>query len=508
MPSRPVLSFFLLFCSVIAATPSYAAMDPRFELDLTTLQPPGTSAQPSAARPSPRKPVRTPRDGGTPQRQGGTTYTVRPGDHLFKILMRDYGLTNDEAESFIEEIRQENNIYDIRRLRVGQKIVIPPVRRRADGSLKVTAQRPLARAASGEAKQTLTLEAPQVRMDEQEAVNRFKNAWTHIVPGGAEPQKPLSISSPYFSLTLDPQRYPIYPAQDGGRILVDRAGAIPPLVRSLIVEKDPTIRIVAESPADSRRFLASVLSNAGFYSVEEDFSMEFGIDPKLTVHADFKVEKSADSLIRQELLLVNAGQSALPPVLGEFLKKEGVSVVEPFASQTHLFSITPRTIHQIGAPRQADQVDALLAALDISADHDRRIDVFAADNNGISLSVKADRSFARNGQRYAVTRFDGDPVTYTLFRILETKGYRVVILEKQDDFRKVTEKLLDRLKLPGTFNRHTLISGDGSRYSLQMSGFRLDDPSLPGGGTFITNLEMDKIVRALLTENGYTFKTK
>ena len=55
---------------------------------------------------------------------------------------------------------------------------------------------------------------------------------------------------------------------------------------------------------------------------------------------------------------------------------------------------------------------------------------------------KAERYFERGGQRYVVTSFDGDPVNYTLFRILETKGYNVVILEAQDDFRKISEKLI------------------------------------------------------------------
>ena len=136
------------------------------------------------------------------------------------------------------------------------------------------------------------------------------------------------------------------------------------------------------------------------------------------------------------------------------------------------------------------------------------MDVFAADNNGISLAVKAERYFERGGHRYIVTRYDGDPVNYTLFRILETKGYRVVILESRDDFRKVSEKIVSRLKINGSFAQHSLLKDRSLGYSLQMSGIKVDDSSLPGGGLFLTNLTIDRIIRDLLTENGYSLNNR
>ena len=134
--------------------------------------------------------------------------------------------------------------------------------------------------------------------------------------------------------------------------------------------------------------------------------------------------------------------------------------------------------------------------------------VFAADNNGISLSVKAERFFERDGQRFVVSRFDGDPVTYTLFRILETKGYRVVILEAKDDFRKISEKILSRLRIQGSYAQQKLWPDDTSNYSLQMSGFNLENAGIPGGALFLTNLPLDRIVRDLLTENGYNINVR
>ena len=265
---------------------------------------------------------------------------------------------------------------------------------------------------------------------------------------------------------------------------------------------------MTEAPTGTKRFMASLLEAAGFYSVEENFNMEFGTDPKLTVQADFKVEKTAESLIKQDVVLVNSGHTFLPPAIGEFLKKEGFSLYEPFASLKPFAQRDSRTIHYVSAKNQPETIDSILSALSVSAVRDRRVDLFAADNNGISLSVKAERYFERGGERYIVTSFDGDPINYTLFRILETKGYNIVILEPKDDFRKISEKLISRMKIKGVFAQHSLLQDGSAGYSLNMSGFKLDDALLPGGGIFLTDRAMDRIVRDLFTENGFNINSR
>lgn len=490
--------------SMLCTSAVYGAMDPRFELDPQTLTGAKSATKAQAAK---EKRVRRPsvHKSASASAKAGT-YTVKQGDHLFKILMRDYGLSNNEAESFIEEIKRENNIYDIKRLKIGRKIIIPPVHRRADGSLKLVQARSDNAGASPE--QSFKLESPVAALSEQEVVTKAHEIWNSIVPPKNEQLKPLALQTSTFSLTLDPERYPMFARMDGGRIVLDQNGSIPPLVKSLIEDKDTSVRIVTESPSGNRYFMAALLENAGFYSVEENFTMEFGVDPKLTVQADFKVEKTPESLIKQDVVLVNSGRTSLPPSLGVFLKKEGFSLYEPFASLKPFAQRDSRTIHSVSAKNQPETIDAILSAFSVSPVRDRRVDVFSADNNGISLSVKAERYFERGGQRFVVTSFDGDPVNYTLFRILETKGYSVVILEAQDDFRRISEKLISRMKIKGAFAQHNLVHDGSAGYSLSMSGFKLDDAQLPGGGIFLTDRVMDRIVRDLFTENGFTLTTK
>jgi hypothetical protein len=484
-------------------------MDPRFELDSQALGVPAASTPKRANTKAVTHAShsRKTKDLGSGSAHG-TIHVVKSGDNLFKILIRDYGLSNDEAEAFIEEIRRENNIYDIRRLKIGQKITIPPVHRRADGTIKGVPTMPPGAVTSGVVGQSFKLEYPVTPLSEQEAVVKIRQVWDRMLPPLKGEQKPILLQSPTFSLALDPMRYPIFATMDNGRILVDQNSSIPELVKALIMEKDPTVRIVAESPVNGKRFLASMLESAGFYSVEENFSMDFGTDPKLTIRSDFKIEKTSDSLMKQDVVLMNSGHVPLPPVIGGFLKKEGFTVYEPFVSQQTVVPAVPRPLLQITTKNQPDIIDALLTSISVNPERDRRLDVFAADNNGISLSVKAERYFERDGKRHVVTRFDGDPVTYTLFRILETKGYQVIIIEAQDDFRKISEKLLSRMRIQGTYAQQTLGHAVGANYSLQMSGYMLQGAGFPVEGLFLTNLELDRVICDLLTENGYSITSK
>lgn len=58
-------------------------------------------------------------------KRGSSSYTVRPGDHLFLILMQRYGLSNEAAEQLIPEIMRLNGIKKPGKLSVGQRLTIP-----------------------------------------------------------------------------------------------------------------------------------------------------------------------------------------------------------------------------------------------------------------------------------------------------------------------------------------------------------------------------------------------
>jgi hypothetical protein len=289
-------------------------------------------------------------------------------------------------------------------------------------------------------------------------------------------------------------------------VLVDAEGKIPPLVKALIEDKDPSIRIVSENPRNRKRFMASLLAGARFYSVEENVSLEFGADPKLTVNADFKVEKTPESLLRHEVVLMNVGdyRRGMPPSLVQYLRREGFQVVEPSQAADERGPQKERALYHITARETRGIVDALLRALNVRYEADRNVELYGMGDGGIKLFVRADRYFEDAGDRYVVSYFDGDPITYTLTRLLETRGYRVIVLDPADGFRKVSEKLFSRMRIPGAFAKHDLLPSRDASYGIQMSGFRMRGPTGAGESAFLTNSEIDPLFRDLLDYNGYS----
>ncbi|WP_298266583.1 LysM domain-containing protein [Geobacter sp.] len=507
------LSAVLAFAALTLAVASERAraIDPRFELDPRLLD---------GRRDAPRqdKGVKRAHKKEARAKAGVSEYTIRPGDHIFKILMRDYGLSNDEAEALIPEVKRLNDISDIRRLRVGQILRIPLVRgtgaggggARSEGAeLPGRIERPAATTAlsgeggapaAGHSLCMMSVAAPA----EPDGVESARRLWDGLVPSRGEATQPITIEDKNFSLSLDPESFPTFVAADGGRVLVDAGGKIPPLVRAIIEQKDPSLRIVSESPRNRKRFMASLLAGARFYSVEENVALEFGTDPKLTINADFKIEKSPDSLLHQDVVLMNVGENRppMPPSLVQFLGREGFRVLEPLSGRDDRVGRHLQNLYQITARDPRGIVDGVLQTLNIPFESNHNVELYGVADGGLRLNVRADRYFEEGGSRFVVSYFDGDPVTYTLTRLLETRGYRVVVLDPKDDFRKVSEKLFARMRIPGVFARHDLLSGRDASYGVQMSGFRLR--SATGEQAFLTNTEIDPLFRDLLDANGYT----
>lgn len=495
------------------------AMDPRFDLDPSVLD--KTAESPAGEKQGRR--VHKMRS----QTAGMSDYTVRSGDHIFKILMKEYGLSNAEAEAIVPEVKRLNGISDIRKLQVGRSLRIPLVHRREQAAVAEQVRPKRLHTVQGRAESVREVKNPPTESvadgDERPAghslrmmnlaynqesvkLDAVRQVWSGLVASQPVESRPISIEDANFSLSLDPESFPSFPAADGGRVLVDAEGKIPPLVRSLIEGKDPSIRIVSESPRNRKRFMASLLESARFYSVEDNVSLSFGADPKLTVNADFKIEKTPESVLSHDVVLMNVEEyrRGMPSSLVQFLRREGFQVVEPFPGREGALPRGGRTLYQITAHDTRGMVDGLLRALNVRYDADRSVELYGMADGGLKLDVRADRYFEDGRDRYVISYFDGDPVSYTLTRLLETRGYRVVVLDPKDDFRKVSEKLLSRMRLPGVFAQHDLFQYRDAPYGVQMSGVRLRGQGADAETVFLTNVEIDPLFRDILDYNGYS----
>lgn len=145
--------------AVIVMAPGLAAAAPdTYDIDLKDLRYGGARQEPKPAEPQPQpqpaspvtgeldlkelRRIAPPHTAQRPRRPHQSTaaaphtdetvmsgqesmYVVKPGDHLFRILMVQYGLSDPAAERLIPEISRLNNLANPKALTPGQRLRIP-----------------------------------------------------------------------------------------------------------------------------------------------------------------------------------------------------------------------------------------------------------------------------------------------------------------------------------------------------------------------------------------------
>jgi hypothetical protein len=123
-----ILSLFLALAlpgqSLAASSPFEIAID---DLDQTVGKEP--KQKPTTRQPT-RKPVRKKAPARTTSaaasREGNyIRYTIRPGDHIYKILTSRFGLSSARAEALIPRVKEINGISNTSGLQIGQTILLP-----------------------------------------------------------------------------------------------------------------------------------------------------------------------------------------------------------------------------------------------------------------------------------------------------------------------------------------------------------------------------------------------
>jgi hypothetical protein len=501
MTNRPALVLLLalpLLSIFPGAYPAHA-IDPRFELDPRMLQqklPPKPPAVPQAKESATARTA-----------PGETSYRVKRGDSLTRILMRDYGMSRNRARALVPEIRRRNRLPETGGLRAGSNIILPLQEKSARiVSRPVRSAKKVVRKPSGREIVAHSLSLYKGAGETGDSgIERARLIWGKLLPDRHLPNEAVSIKGSSYSLELDPDRFPLFPAADGGKILIEASGKLSPLVRSLIQQNDPKTRFVTYNPGNQKRFFAGLLSAAGFYSVEEDFSVAFGADPILTVSSDFKVENDSNSPLQHDIFLFNTGSRSggFPPVLKEYLEGQGFRVIDSNSSGITESTPVDGSVSVITEKEPSVMADRLMSALNLGYVKEKEIDLLNMGDGGVGLRVKADRYFEKNGEKFVVSAFNGDPESYTVLRLLEAQRYHVIMLTPEEDFRSVSGKILSQLHLPSRYEMQELLGAGDNPYTIRMSGIMVKTPD-KRGKVFLTAARPERIITELLELNGFT----
>lgn len=331
-----------------------------------------------------------------------------------------------------------------------------------------------------------------------------QEVWSRLFPGKSSVSPRAAVRGENFSLSLDPERYPVFPAADGGTVIIDADKSLSPLITSVLQGQDPRLRIISAVPDGSFSFFSQLLNAAGFYSVEDSFVVRLGSDPQVTARADFRVERNRDSVLEDDIVLLNTGdqRTAMPPELRSALVKDGFAVVE-VAPFTPMVPDGSKTLQSITTNDQRTMVDELAAALALPGEKDRDLILDDGVRSGVRLTVRAHRYFVRDGARTVVSFAENNPVQYTLLRLLQLQGYRVVMVARSDSFAVTCEKVLTALGIPAVQGMQSLNTAGDIPFSVNLSGVAIHNGKDRGSRTILTDRTIDPLARSVATALGF-----
>ncbi len=511
-----------------------------FELELKDLETTRPSPKPRHRQTrQPRKAIDSdPAPTATVPSAGLTRYTVKPGDFLFKILIRNFGLSNAQAEALIPEIQRLNKLPSATRLEVGQTILIPRAHRAPAAAIadkpapaqqeeehhplvippvssSAVAPQPAAPVAPEppaphwieppeqiapmpqppQPQEPAKVPEPAPQATEQ-TPHSFAAAlirlWEEIVPG-QEMIEPLTVDGK----VLNPHDYPLLLSADGGRMLVDVRNSLPAGLRSQIVKKYPDIRIVTRGKDSLRLFFSTLMKTAEFARIEENVTVNLGADPVLSVRADFRIVRLPTGRGGPETVLVFLDEQGpcLPASLTDYLERKGYQVAQLSNRADNAIADPGYDLKSIPPATPCDMAMSLLEALSIKLDRNKIVSGTMGENADNRFSIRVESYFEANGKRFVLDCTGNDPYNYTLFRLLKVQGYGVIQPQGNDDFNAVAEHLLTELNYPHAFGRYEL---DYGRYQITITGFKITRRDNSTGRLILSSRPADPVFADLM----------
>jgi len=337
---------------------------------------------------------------------GYVRYTVKPGDHIFKILMVNFGMSNDAAERLIPEIVRINHISNIRKLTVGETLLIPTGehKRAEEAPKKEVRQKKEPSEAAAKPEAVSKPEAPGVGGSPKTEVPRAPE------PRAPEPRAPEPAPSvPEPTVPAPPVPAPTVPA--------------------------PTV------PAPSVP------------------------TPPVSVP---QVSAPTAPVPRVSTPTVPAPPVPAPPVSAPTVAPAAPMPAVPAPPApaaevvTHLPAVPPTPavatwICQVEGEDPAKVVDSVLNALSITWKKNWIIQ--SKDGAATAYSIKVDRYFEYKGERYIVAIGDNDTYSDTLLSMLAGAGYQGLSIGGNEDYQTVSGKLLNLIGVAPEFGRHAIEGG-------------------------------------------------
>lgn len=497
----PIISVILLPCILMAGT-SFGAGSP-FELEISDLEK-STAKKPAvkvkkkrpASKTSKRtravtkQPVQVESDGEY------LKYTIRPGDHIYKVLTARFGLSSARAEQLIPTVLRINGISDIAGLQIGQVILIP--------AAELKTGKPAGVKISSEATPPQTVAPPEkspMPVLEGGLLEQIRILWARLFPERG------AAAGEFREKTIGSHRYPVIKGADLADIIVAREGGLPVFTDVSGTRAAVSERVVVV-PADGNALASALLKGAGFEKIDEIASFSFGVDPKVTLLTDFAlVKKFPGTETREQILLFTGGKGcpSPPEAMSAFLSDKGFRLVA-LCNWTSEKPSGDGVVIPLTATDPEKLVDSLLDALSLKWSKAYPVEMVLDQKEGYRIGVNVDRYFEDQGERYFVDFGREDTGHETLMRLVELAGYRRISVDRKAGPAAVAQKFLKSLQLSPVYGKRIFASIPDGRLTIETSGILFSGRSASGKHFLVADPPLAKPVFDLLTAGQWSAK--
>jgi hypothetical protein len=499
----PAISTILLVNIIMAGT-AFSAGSP-FELEIgdlekTTVRQPAVKAKGKkklqARKKSARKRPATMQPIPVEQEGEYLKYTIRPGDHIYKVLTSRFGLSSAEAEGLMPTILRINGISNIAGLQIGQVILIPAA------EIKTGKPDTAQPATAGPTGTVAAIAEKQKLPVEKGLIERIRNLWTSLFPERGPAAGTLREK------IVGNTAYPVLTGADNGEILITREG-MPPVFGNVSGAQASRSEKVVALPADGGDFAGPLLKGAGFEKVDENTPVTFGTDPRITVMPDYAVVKRIPGTeTRERILLFTGGKGcpSQPEAMTAFLAGMGFRLVTLCDRAPEKLSAENGRVLPLVATDPEKLIDSMLDALALKWSKSHPVEMVLDQKEGYSIGVNVDRYFEEQGERYFVDFGRQEKEHETLMRLVELAGYRRIAVDRNAGPAAIAEKFLKALQLSSEFRKRVFTSLPDGRITVETTCFLFSGRSAPAKLILAPDPPLDKSVCDLLTAGLWSAK--
>jgi hypothetical protein len=399
-----------------------------------------------------------------------TEHVVMSGEHLFKILRKDYNLPESLifSSTVVRLITKANpGIDDLNVLEKGQKIIIPAeimamskaIQKEGlteEEVVKVPDAKP-EKSGSGSAKVDIDKVSaepaalPYVESSQEVRAKDMVSLFTHSFEGTDNRTGKDEISlEGQGTIKLDYAKFPLYDFPWGKKILFDYGNKLPAGAREVIAAQWENAEVVSvHEKDDMESILGKVLDGCGFYKVEKGGEYMINRDNiQLSVSGNWIVFK--DSMMKNVFVvnLIKDKQEPMNPELKAYLSSMGLNIVDISTGKKEKAG---PVIKKPGEKRKIELqkikaepiilTDRILDILGQPYQKDYNTQIFQNIYSGFSLEVMADRMFVKDGSTFLI---DFHNLPDRICEIIAEQGFQLLKIDPQkEDLPIVAKKVLD-----------------------------------------------------------------